>query len=97
MPRLVQVQLVGIVESDTDDHVATAQEASDVTYFTDPKKKLGVYKVNNKLTPCISLHTAKGNYELEKHPTLNYYHGVCNGVKVQVSLKKIVGELRYWV
>ena len=44
----------------------------------------------------LQLSTPKGSYTLLKHPTLNIYQGTCNGRKVRVSLKKIVGELRFW-
>ena len=36
------------------------------------------------------------SFILPKHKTLNIYTGICNGIKVHVSLKKMVGELRYW-
>lgn len=42
----------------------------------------------------VVLQTTKGEYLLMKHNTLNYYHGVCAGVKVQISLKK--QEIRAW-
>ena len=44
----------------------------------------------------VILKTTKGEYTLMKHVTMNYYHGECAGVKVQVSLKKQVGEIRAW-
>jgi hypothetical protein len=44
----------------------------------------------------VTLTTPKGKYTLIKHRTLGYYHGVCGGFKVQVSLKVQVGELRAW-
>lgn len=44
----------------------------------------------------VKLTTIEGSYILNKHKTQNYYHGMCKETKVQVSLKKIVGELRAW-
>lgn len=44
----------------------------------------------------VTLKTTKGEYLLMKHVTMNYYHGVCAGIKVQISLKKQVGEIRAW-
>lgn len=35
-------------------------------------------------------------YDLYKHPSQNYYKGECNGHKVHVSLKALVGKLIYW-
>ena len=44
----------------------------------------------------LELVTPKGTYNLQRNPKLNIYQGNCNGHKVHVSLKKIVGEIRYW-
>ena len=59
------------------------------------------------LTKCtdgtINLHVYRGKVtsyrvNLAKHPTLNYYLGVTGkNNKCQVSIKKMVGELRVWV
>jgi hypothetical protein len=35
-------------------------------------------------------------YVLEKHPSLNIYVGECNGIKVHVALKQMVGKVIYW-
>ena len=40
--------------------------------------------------------TTKGSYTLIKHPTLNIYQGVMNGIKVHVTHKAWVGQLIYW-
>lgn len=44
----------------------------------------------------VNIVTHKGNYMLRKHPAANYYYGTLNGVKVQITVRKIVAELRYW-
>ena len=45
----------------------------------------------------IFIETSKsGRNTLKRHLTQNYYHGTLNGVKVQVSLKKLVGTVRWW-
>lgn len=45
---------------------------------------------------ALKLVTMKGVHTLKKHATQNYFHNELNGHKVQVSLKAISGELRYW-
>ena len=44
----------------------------------------------------IKLTTPQAVYYLKKHPSQNIFTGVCKGKKVHVSLKKVVGELRFW-
>jgi len=73
-----------------------ARVASEVTFFEDAPSN-GVFRIELDKDPsCIHLHTKKDSYQLAKHSQLNIYMGVCNGHKVHVSLKKVVGELRYW-
>ena len=45
----------------------------------------------------VVIKTAKGEYQLAKHATMNSYHGQCGGFRVRVTLKKMVGTLSYWV
>lgn len=66
--------------------------AKDVVSFTDAKN---YFKVTLNVS-SVTVTTPKGVYQLEKHPTLNIYQGKCAGVKTHVSLKKVVGEIRYW-
>lgn len=66
--------------------------AKDAVSFTDARNYFRVV-INES---SVTVTTPKGVYKLEKHPTLNIYMGVCAGVKTHVSLKKIVGEIRYW-
>lgn len=44
----------------------------------------------------VNLCTAKGSYILHKHPVHNLYMGECNGVKVHVTLKVLVGKVIFW-
>jgi hypothetical protein len=44
----------------------------------------------------LTLVTPKGSYQLNKHRTMGIYLGVCGGHKVHVSIKKTIGEIRYW-
>jgi len=44
----------------------------------------------------VTVITGKGCYYIRKHPTLNVFTGYCNGVRTEITLKKIVGELRFW-
>ena len=69
---------------------------------SDAKSVVGFASVNGKITidgvsPLyLMLHTGKSNRTLTKHATQNYYFAYIGGFKVQVSLKKVVAELRYW-
>lgn len=63
------------------------------TFETNPKG-FKVVAVTGEST--VTLTTRKGKYILPKHATMNFYHGICAGIKVQVSLKKQVGEIRSW-
>lgn len=71
----------------------SARIVAEVKYFAD---KAGKVKIVILSATSIQLMTAKGSYVLEKHPTQNYYNATCNGRKVQVSLKAISGEIRFW-
>lgn len=66
--------------------------AKEVVSFTDAKN---YFKVTLDVS-SVTITTPKGVYTLEKHPTMNIYQGKCGDTKTHVSLKKIVGELRYW-
>ena len=66
--------------------------SKDVRSFTDAKQ---YFKVTLN-ADSITITTPKGVYNLSKHPTLNIYNGVCSGHKVNVSIKKIAGEIRFW-
>ena len=71
---------------------------NEVVKFTDAKNYFSV-TVNiddNGIYAACQVVTPKDTYILLKHSTQNSYHGVCNGRRVHVSLKKIVGEIRYW-
>ena len=85
------ISLVGVLSDNT---VAKTHQADQVELF------LGLHPVTNKIyfvvDPTGTISTPKGSYNLSKYPTLNIFTGVCNGTKVHVSLKKVVGELRTW-
>lgn len=95
----VTVKLVGVVG----DRPAKQHEYNKVDGFMD-----AVSLLTSEDTPefeillheddsAITLITKRDRYELPKHPTLNIYCGECNGTKVHVSLKKLVGKLIYWI
>ena len=50
----------------------------------------------NNFFPNGVLQTPKGEYRLVKHPSLNIFQGTCAGIKVQVSIKKMVGAIQAW-
>jgi hypothetical protein len=57
----------------------------------------GYYRITETLDDTqVCVRTPKGVYYLDKHPVNNIYKGTINGIKVQVSLKKMVGTLIYW-
>lgn len=70
----------------------TVKLSKDVVAFTGNADYFRV--VRNK--GSVKVITPKGCYNLVKHPTLGIYTGKCGSTKVHVSLKKVVGELRYW-
>ena len=72
---------------------AETHNASKVNHFKNADNTIVIHVKPND---TILLSTKENLYVLKKHDSLNIYKGVCNGVKVQVSLKKIVGKLIYW-
>ena len=71
----------------------TARVEAEVRRFENTKGSVIVKKLPNG---NVSVLTNKGQYELVKHPELNHYHGVCAGVKVRLTYKKLVAQLTYW-
>ena len=71
----------------------SARIANEVIGFIGHNEYFRIHAVSKD---SLQLSTPKGSYTLLKHATLNIYKGTCNGRKVQLSLKKIVGELRFW-
>lgn len=74
----------------------TPQLGKDVVYFSDIKGNVTITKDFLGGKEAIALTTKRQTYVLYKHASLNIYTGVANGHKVHVSLKKLVGEVRYW-
>jgi len=68
--------------------------AKEVVSFTGNHDYFKVIPSQDETT--LTLITPKNTYTLHKHATLNIYGGVCANRKVHISLKKIVGELRFW-
>lgn len=69
-----------------------ARIADDVIAF---ESEDGYFRIIKRMGE-IQIITPKASYVLKRHTQLNIYQGTCGGHKVHVSLKKIVGELRYW-
>lgn len=94
MKEMRTLDLVGIL---ADGKEAKTSDAANVVHFADKQGHVQITKMMDSDNPdYIKMVTSTGIYRLPKHATLNYYHGVCNGVKVQVHLKKVVGTVRYW-
>ena len=75
------------------------QQAAEVTHFIGVAGDHPSYFRVRKIADGFELQTPKGIYPLAKHNTLNYWVPMttrANGFKIQVSIKKLVGELRYW-
>ena len=96
------IALVGHILDGKDYKTATPQTANKVIAFKGVEGDTTFIiskKAGDKL--CLSTYLnkkLKGTYILDKHPKCNYYRGTVGSkkVKIQVSLKKIVGELRGW-
>lgn len=83
------VKLTGMTK---ENKPATIQQADQVIYFSDGKH----IRVERMTQFTAVLDTKKGRYQLVKHDTLNIFKGVCNGVKVHFTKKKVTGKLIYW-
>ena len=61
--------------------------------FINAGKNVSVF---NQRNGDVRVATAKNNYTLVKHPTLNYHIGVANGHKVHFAHKVQVATLSWW-
>ncbi len=89
---------VALVAIDTNGLPVRSDNCDDAVMFVSrsPDKLINViaFWVNQK--KCYRMVTNKGEFLLDEHSTNNYWFATCSGIKVQVSLKKMIGELRYW-
>jgi hypothetical protein len=81
-------ELVGTTHEDK-----PARIGSEVAYFFNSQRQVLVFHSDDGRLQVV---TRKGRYFLQKHASQNIYLGKCGGHKVHVSLKKVVGEMRYW-
>jgi len=95
MKNLHRVKLVGVTADGS-----VAKYGSDVVAFKGriqkpdlPKWEVFVKKLS---ADKVQVNTPKGAYTLPLSRAGNFFQGVCNDVKVHISLKKVVGELRAW-
>lgn len=73
---------------------AASHNASEVRYFSDAFEN---FVVRASADGNVVLHTSKGTYPLVKHPSIkNLFTGVCAGIKVHMTKKKLVGKVIYW-
>lgn len=93
MTKPIAITLAGLNASG---NVAKTHESGSVFVFISADKAFQIILPVDDDKTYVTLHTVNGRYRLKKHPTLNIYTGVCNGHHVHLSLKKVVGELRYW-
>ena len=63
-----------------------------VIKFTDEKNYFGITVHQNDL----KMITPHGVYYLKKSATQNIFAGPCKGRRVEVTIRKIVGEVRFW-
>lgn len=73
-----------------------AHTANEVSEFVDEKDYFSI-SYTSGTENVIKLATPKGVYLLKRNRAAGIFQGVCAGKKVHVSLKKIVGEVRFWV
>ena len=97
--QLHVVKLAGVVAGKTRklDRIAKTSDAAKVWYFGGKLQgcQFKVYFKKGKL--MLKTSQMRGGMTLTKHATQNYWYGnTPAGNKVQVSLKKIVGEIRWW-
>lgn len=83
-------KLVGIKLDNTKARIGTevSEFISDTNYFS-----ITYMSMDSSL---IELTTPEATYILKKHASQNYFHGELNGHKVQVTLRAISGEVRWW-
>lgn len=70
-----------------------AVASSDIYAMQNEDASITVKRIDDN---TLELITPKGSYKLIKHPTINMYQAKCQGTKVQVTLKTLVGTLRSW-
>lgn len=99
---LHKVALIGHILDGKDYKTASPQTADEVVAFKGTEGDTDFF-ITRIAGDKLHLRTyrnkkLKGIYVLDKHRNCNYYHGTIGSrkVKIQVSLKKIVGELRGW-
>ena len=103
------VKLTGMTKTETGFEPALSQTWDEVHHFEGTSEK-GAFVTFTVLGEEAELVTPKGVYKFKKHATQNYWipvmgdcsgfkvqdGGMCMGLKVQISLKKMVGTMRYW-
>jgi hypothetical protein len=93
MSSLKKIELFGMLSDGT---AAKTHQADEVVRFESGDRKIKVRYVESRNKKALQLETPNDRYVLSKHYMHNYYFGDCKGIKVQVSLMKIKGELRFW-
>lgn len=89
--KQLNVPLTGVDASGTP---VKSTNCADVVEFVNTVQDVTVVKLSDNK---VSLVTLLGEYVLDKHQSLNSYHGTCSGYKVRIVLKKMVGTLTSWV
>ena len=83
---------ITLVNVPTQGELTTTNCGSD--YYTNTKGTIHIFILREGKE--IMVKTNKDVYQLSKHSSINMYHGDLNGVKVQVTLKKMGGKIIYW-
>jgi len=92
--KLKKYRVTGI----SPDEPVTPQTCSlkgQVYYYRSENDKIRVSNICDG-SEQIKLSTQHGVYRLDKHPSQNMYTGECQGVKVHIMLKPMVGEMIFW-
>jgi hypothetical protein len=88
-----RIKLIGTLEDGT---VAKTRQAKEVVMFVSRDRKYKVSYAVSHNKDSLFLETPNDNYILGKHYMHNYYWGECKGIKVHVTLKKVIGEIQHW-
>jgi hypothetical protein len=101
--KRITIHLRGVVENINGTLItALTNEADRVVGFLGDSPTVngsyvsGYFEIDPSVADAPVLTTPNGSYTFKRHPTLNIFQCQINGIKAQLTLKKIVGTLTYW-
>ena len=93
MSTPVRIKLFEILEDGT---LAKTHQSREVVRFQSADRSYKVSYAVSHNKNALLLETPNDNYILGKHYMHNFYLGECKGIKVHVTLKKVIGEIQHW-